>query len=271
MKQRILVGSPVSKHHWYCTEDYIKGLLALTYDNLDILLIDNSDDEKFYEWITKKTENTKIKIIKAANNVESIKQKIAQCREILRKKVIEENYDYLFCIDQDVVPPKDSIERFLKTGKEVLSGIYYSYFKRGNDIIQKPVMYRELTQQEIEVVQKDKEQLQTINKPLYDYLKSVNFDLDKIMIKFTNKEVEYNKLIPIKSAGTGCVFINKNILEKIKFHVEENEEGFDDVIFFRDIRKLGIQAYSDTSIKCNHAINLRPWAWGEKGNKIIPT
>jgi len=268
---KVLVGSPVSRNHSYCTDDYIKGILSLSYNNFDVLLIDNSDDEKFYNELLKKTENTKIKVIRAGNEIKSIKNKLAFCRNILRKKVLDESYDYLFCLDQDVVPPTDSIERFIRDNKLVNSGIYYSYFKRGDKIIQKPVLYRGLNEEEINVLEKDKEKLEYVNKYMYDYLVSVNWDFKKVMLKFSVNDVAGDKLIPIKSAGTGCVFISNNILEKIEFHINENEEGFDDVIFFRDLENIEVQAYADTGIKCKHSIETRPWSWGNKGNEIVIT
>ena len=266
--KKVLVGSPISKHHAYCINEYIKGILSLTYQNFDVLLIDNSDDDKFYNELLKKVDGTKIKVIRAGNDIQSIKNKLAFCRNILRKKVIDKNYDFLFCIDQDIVCPIDSIERLIESNKEVISGIYYSYFRRGKETIQRPVLYRGLNEEEIKIIKKDKNKLESINKYIYDYLVSVNWDLNKVMLKFSNEDVAGNKVIPIKSAGTGCVFISNSVLKQIEFHTNENEEGFDDVIFFRDVENLGIQAYAHTAIKCFHSIETRPWSWEDKGNDI---
>ena len=103
---------------------------------------------------------------------------------------------------------------------------YYSYFRRGKETIQRPVLYRGLNEEEIKIIKKDKNKLESINKYIYDYLVSVNWDLNKVMLKFSNEDVAGNKVIPIKSAGTGCVFISNSVLKQIEFHTNENEEGF---------------------------------------------
>src|SRR3989344_7487708 len=106
--KKILVGSPVNKMYDYCIKEYVDAIKNLTYKNYDILLIDNSKTEEFY----KKLKLMKINVIRE-KYFEEPRDRMVHCRNILKKKVIEDNYDFLLNIDQDVIPPRDIIERFL--------------------------------------------------------------------------------------------------------------------------------------------------------------
>lgn len=66
-------------------------------------------------------------------------------------------------------------------------------------------------------------------------------------------------LIPIGSAGGGCLLIKKEVIEKMKLKFKE--EPFDilhpfseDNSFFIRLRKLGIKAYCDPSIEYHHLV-----------------
>src|SRR3989344_7418790 len=99
---KILVGGPVSDHHDYCYLQFLETVKRLSYPNFDIFFVDNSKDEKFYNKIKKDFSNTG----RIPYN-ESVKVRLADSRNLAKEKVLKENYDYLFCLDQDVVPPKD--------------------------------------------------------------------------------------------------------------------------------------------------------------------
>ena len=44
-KHRILVGAPVSDMYRYCQEEFLTAIKSFSYDNYDILLIDNSEKD----------------------------------------------------------------------------------------------------------------------------------------------------------------------------------------------------------------------------------
>ena len=100
-KSKVLVGCPVSDYHEYCTEQYIQAIKNLTYNNYDILLVDNSKDDRFYNSIK---DNVPVIRDKYQPNVYD---RIISSRNLLRKKTLEGGYDYLFSLEQDVIPPKN--------------------------------------------------------------------------------------------------------------------------------------------------------------------
>src|SRR3989344_3492372 len=91
MNPKILVGSPVNEMYDYCLEEYIKALKSLTYQNYDILLIDNSKGNNFFN----KIKSLNIPVIKA-DFLKEPRDRMVQCRNILREKKIEFRYSKEF-------------------------------------------------------------------------------------------------------------------------------------------------------------------------------
>jgi len=258
---KILVGGPISSHHEYCTDRYIESLKNLDYPNYDILLIDNTDSDEFYNKI-----KDKINVIRAGQKFKSITQRMVYCRNMMRKKVLEENYDYYFDIDQDVIVPKDAIKKLIAHNKEVITGVYYNYTKEGEKM---PILWAPFSEEEQGEIIKNKEKIRIENLGLYDSLIKANWNFKKLNKQIKTEEVEGEKLIEIRACGTGCLMIHRNILERIEFK-ENFEGGYDDVLFCSDVwEKLDKKIYCDTSVKCDHLTKERPWFWAKVNNKYF--
>jgi len=263
---KILVGAPVCKHYDYCLERYIEALKSFEYDNYDILLVDNSEDEIFYQ----KLKLLGIPVIRKGHDEPSIKMKMIIGRNHLRQKTLNECYDYFFNLDQDVIPPKDTLKKLVATGKKVITGIYYNYFKTGQEWKKTPILYRQLTQEEIkEIESKGKDWLKEHNLDIYSRLEGNNWDYTKTYIELNAEDVEAPKLIEITACGTGCILIHRSILEKLEFKFNE-AGGFDDIIFCDEVRTiLKEKVWTDTSIKCEHLVREKPWNWARVGNQQL--
>lgn len=225
MNPKVLVGCPTSDYKSYCLDEYAKSVKTLSYDNYDILLIDNSKTSGYSEKIKKLGLN----IIKDKYS-ESARERIVSSRNILRDYAIKNNYDYLLSLEQDVIPPKDIIERLLNHKKQVVSGVYFAFnFYQG------------------------KHQLLPLIWVDFDDKNKKMFYIDKT--RLWSKEI-----IKIATCGLGCVLIHKDIFKKVKFRYDfKMDEGFDDMFFCKDLREKGIDIYADTSLKCKHLI--KNWSW----------
>jgi len=222
MKPKILVGCPTSDHKGYALERYVEGIKKLEYDNIDILIVDNS---KGYEYI-EKIKSLGLNAIKGPYH-ESARQRIIDSRNILRKKVLDEGYDYFFSLEQDVIPPKDVIERMLNHNKKIITGVYFSYQTNNGVRLLVPLLWKRIDENE------------------------VRFMLEK--------EVIEPKLIEVGACGVGCILIHKNVLKKVKFRFDEKSQCFDDMWFCHDSYKQGFKIFADTSLKCTHLI--QGWDW----------
>ena len=223
MEPRVLVGCPTADYKAYCLDEYLKALKKLTYKNCDFLIVDNSKTNEYAERIKK----AGFKVIKDVC-LPLAKERIVHSRNLIKKYMVDNNYDYFLSLEQDVIPPEDVIERLLEAGKEIITGIYYSEYKMHGKPIIRPLIWKQV---------KDKPD----------------------MIEFMTKEAESNEVVEVDVCGLGCILISKKALEKIEFRVEEDKGTFDDVFFCMDAKKNGFKIYADTSLKCKHLIKGMEW------------
>ncbi len=220
---KVLVGCPTSEHKSYALERYAEGLKSLTYDNFDILIVDNSKTDDYF----KKIKELDLPVVKGPYN-KSARQRIIDSRNILRQKVLDKKYDYFFSLEQDVIPPKDVIQRLLSHDKKITSGVYFTYqTDKGVSVGLTPVLRKKA-------------------------------DKDGLVI-MSKEEVIQPMLIEVGACGLGGVLIHKDVLEKIKFRFSKEYEGFDDIWFAYDSFNNGFKIFADTSIKCKHLIV--GWSW----------
>ncbi|MDD5254360.1 MAG: hypothetical protein PHG05_04675 [Candidatus Nanoarchaeia archaeon] len=227
MNPKVLVGCPTSFHKEYCFQDYLKGIKGLSYNNFEVLIVENSEDNDFFDKIKKE-----FPAIKGPYD-ESARERIVLSRNLLKEKALEGNYDYLLSLEQDVIPPNNIIELMLEHNKKIVSGIYFNRDLTTRELT--PLAY-------VELPEKDSQGLPS--------MRSLN-----------DSELLSNRLIKIVSCGLGCVLIHKDILKKINFRYEKDKDSFDDRFFGIDLFKLKEPIYCDTRIKCKHLIINRPYQW----------
>ncbi|QQG39219.1 MAG: hypothetical protein HYS32_02080 [Candidatus Woesearchaeota archaeon] len=256
MEPKILVGSPVSDYHLYCTEDYLNSLQSLTYPNYDICLVDNSDTDDFYNFLKQK----KINVIRKEMKGGSIREKIVECRNILRQKVLDENYDYFFSVEQDILLPKNALDRLIKENKKIVTGVYLFVEEHKGKKLMAPLLSREWSKEEIDYVLKNKEEVKKKLPTWYKAIEEENFNFENLIYPISFKEIqEAKEFLKIKSGGLGCLLIHRDVLEKVKFRYEKDKEGFDDVFFYKDAQELGFEAFAYTKFICKHLVDKRPW------------
>ncbi len=220
MKAKILVGCPTSDHKSYCLKQYAEAVKKLTYKNHSLLIVDNSKSQAY----SKKMRSMGLKVLKDEYK-ENARERIVSSRNIVREEAIK-NYDYLLSLEQDVIPPKDIIERLLKHKKEITTGLYFTY----------------KTEDE--------------TKKIIPLLWTLD---DKEPRNLTEEEVMQDRVIEVEAAGLGCMLIAKEVLKKIKFRYEKKSQAFDDMWFCKDTKEKGYSIVADTSVKCKHLIEK--WSW----------
>ncbi|MBI1972602.1 hypothetical protein HYS50_01200 [Candidatus Woesearchaeota archaeon] len=226
---KVLVGCPTSIHKKYCIEEYLATAQSLSYPNYQLVLVDNSEDDDYYDFLEAKG----ILVFKAPYYAETARERIVMSRNMLRQYALDNNYDYFLSLEQDVIPPKEIIERLLKRNQPVVSGIYfmeYSMQKDGQEIGKKimPLLYR----------RQDNE----------------------TYIQLNERDVSFNTLLLVDAAGLGCMLIRRDVLEKIPFRYEPDKMVFDDMFFSQDLKKADIPLFADTQIKCKHLLREMDWS-----------
>ena len=141
MNPKVLIGCPTSYHSEYALKFYKEGIDKIDYDDYKVLIVENSDpnidNNKYFE----KIKQTGLPVIKS-KTMKDVRDTIVFSRNLLRAKVLEEDFDYFLSLEQDVIPPPNVIKKFLedidknnnKYGKnndsnniKVISGVVFYY------------------------------------------------------------------------------------------------------------------------------------------------
>ena len=132
-------------------------------------------------------------------------------------------YDYLFCVDSDIILPTDTLVKMILHDKDIISGLY----------IQRIVGTHTLE------IYTDNDTGGVTNIPY--------------------RLVENQGLIEISACGMGCCLIKGEVLRKMEYPhfvyksaIEHRNTVSEDVYFCKKARSLGFSVWADVSIKCDH-------------------
>ena len=240
MNKKILVGCPTANFKEYALDFYILGLKNLTYTNFDLIIVDNSESNEYFNLLNKKINK---ETIPNAKNIyiikdtfkEKARDRIISSRNIIRQKVLDGNYDYFLSLEQDILPYKDMIERFLNDLEKIKSGNEEGI----KDLNPKIITAVYFNNQVIGIKQ--------VLAPLI-YVEHI-MDNTGLMILPKHRLLD-KKIISIKACGIGCILIHRDVLEKIKFRYEG--DSFDDMMFCKDAIDNNFDIYCDCSLLVEH-------------------
>ena len=216
---KILIGAPTADVKQYCAEDWIKNVKEFIYPEYDVFLADNSVTEehiKFWRengvWIESANNNPKHSVIK----------RLTDSHNLVRKKALEGDYDYLLHLEVDVFPPPEVLIALLSHRKPLVS-VSYDIFDAED---REPVAIRTDTTFDGEET--------AIIRGKYS---SLWFD-GQCKQTWTN--------------GVGCALIHRSVLECIEFRYVSENSAFPDSWFAFDCAAKGIAHFIDTSIYAYH-------------------
>ena len=230
---KVLIGCPTFEDYAYCLDEYAQGIKNLTYKESDVLIADNSKGGNY----KKELEARGLPTIKAPH-LPDVRERIINARNMIREYLLKSDYDYFLSLEQDVIPPKDTIERLLRHKKQVVSGVYYKKFHVTYTHKGKP----------IKTVEK-------IMPLIYNLLPGMKNDIKAQVCSV--RDVDGDRFFQIRGAGLGCILIHRSVLEKITFRTDSNRGTFDDLCFSNDIYQLKVPMYVDTSVKCKHLVTKK--------------
>ncbi|RLE39617.1 hypothetical protein DRJ17_00270 [Candidatus Woesearchaeota archaeon] len=219
---KILVGCPTYIGKQYCWQHYVGAVKALTYNNKDVLIVDNSKTDEYYHKIKKDLPTIKDEFLQNA------KDRIVHSRNLLREKVLNEEYDYFLSLEQDVIPPKNIIEALLNHGKKIVTAVYLHYQKTTNGKLAPAVLaYKKV---------------------------GLNDAGENIVQPYSPQEIIGKGLVLVSSCGMGCLLIHRDVLENVRFRHVPGKKSFDDIWFCIDAKKAGYNIYCDGNCVCGHVV-----------------
>jgi hypothetical protein len=233
-KAKVLIGGPISSYKEKIADEFLRGIKDLTYKNKKVVLMDNSPEKKMFERIKKVKE---VEVIKT-EHLQSIMEMVIRDRNELRRIALEEGFDYFLSLEQDIIMPKNGVQKLISNGKEVCNALYFGWvekaFGEGKTLLERAPMFYLWFDEE---------------------LKKANLKLKR---QLSFEDVFPSRLFKVMDGGLGCTLIKRGVLEKIKFFVDTKFKAYDDVFFCDACAKKGIDVWLDSSVVCRHLFS--PWA-----------
>jgi FkbM family methyltransferase len=140
------------------------------------------------------------------------------------------HYDYMLCVDSDIVLPKDTLVKMLKANVDIISGVY---------IQRKP------------------------NETIVELYKSTSGGgCDNITLQELHSC--NGSVVEVEACGFGCVLVKGEVFRKMEYPhfvyktaLTMRDTVSEDVYFCLKAKKTGFRIYADTSILCEHIGSTR--------------
>ncbi|MCK4649926.1 glycosyltransferase [Candidatus Pacearchaeota archaeon] len=239
---KVLVAGPTFDGMEYCHEKFINRLKNLSYDNYDVLLVDNSESNEFFKKLKKESGIKAIRL--QLENISNI-NRIVRSRNRILNYAIMNFYDYVLMMDVDVIPPVDVVERLLAHKKDIVSGIYYNVFMVDRKKKICPVAWKGFSDEEFEEI-RSQVSSEFVTSP------------DHLRRHLSPEEANGGELQEVLIPSCGCMLLNRDVFKKIQYGVLDVPDGFsttDDIYFCRKAREAGFKLYCDTGLQCEHLLN----------------
>ena len=245
---KVLIGVNTYPGHIYCRDEFVANLKAMVKDAFEngidckVLVVWNGQEKpkgyEGYEVITYTPQSTD-------RGIDILYKK----QNIIRDYLLKGNYEYLYMVESDTLPPVDTITAHIKTGKDAVSCIYFV----------------------------ETQNHARITIPDTPYYKALGFGGEDISKKAAIVE---NKLIPTVwgifgnksrmwsiedslpqrglvrafAAGVGACLFKAKMFEKVEFKIRETNEiqQFTDFLLFKDLHDRGFELFVDTDRIAQH-------------------
>jgi GT2 family glycosyltransferase len=248
---RVLLATPVSQRHAHLLDEWLLSLNNLNYP-IDVLLIDTTPETAdYYELLqTKVVQGKPIKVIRFPWDYSNyIVQHLAYAREKIREYFLENNYEFLMSLDDDIFLPEWGIERLLSYNKDCVGFYVHIYdlasqvpciFKSGEIIMGKGLEFYSFA--EIDAYR------DFIDRMELDKLS----DTEKLLIPFVVKDKFFPRLFKPYATNLGCLLIKKAVLEKVPFRTHDTFIFGEDLWWFNEANDKRFEFWCDCRHRCLH-------------------
>jgi len=268
---KILIAAPTSDRHADLLEEWIRSIEKLTYKNFDVCLVENTvnSDEYFNKLKEVKINGKPIITWKYEWDPEKIHhlQMLAYVREEIRQYFLEhEEYTHLFWLDQDILIPKDTLQRLLYADKDhvgFIVPVFYKpkrvpcVFKSGNIVIGKGLEY--FSWNEVNYYRK-------IAKKAMDGKLSKEEQLLSYHI-FSDLEKPY--LMKVYAVNLGCLLIKRDVVKQCPYRTHPTFIWGEDLWYFNEANDKKFEFWADVTGMVIH--KNKSWDILNECKKIGPT
>lgn len=223
---KILIGTPATDslaYKSYCLENYLSMLTNLQCGKMEpdflIILECTQRDTAYY---TDKYARLNFRIEMQDTRLD-IPERMVACRNRMREVALNEGYEYLMFLEQDILPDLQTPALLLRHKKQICSALYFNIIREGNPSVSYP----------------------GYNPMVWEYKDN------RIMTP------PFEKLFPpalmkFDGCGLGCVLVHRSVLEKIMFRYERDKPYFEEFYFMKDCKTHHLDIFVDTGVICHH-------------------
>ena len=220
----ILIGVITHKSKSYCDKEFINSLKELRGPNTDIVVIDNSEDDYSDVYIK---EGFKVFNLRKKSRLADT---LASCSEFIRHYAIDNDYEYLFMLESDVIIEKEDLDLMLCLQAPVCAMTYLIGVGENSNICL---------------------QASTIkNKHLYSKIITEDMGFELFKGKVTHsKDILLGPDTFLSHSGLGCTLIHSSVLKRVNFRSDSKhdsrtkKQSFCDTFFYFDLLKKNIDFY----------------------------
>ncbi len=222
--KRVLIGIGTFENFKYIEEHCLRKVFDQTFQDFDILLVDNSEDISHSLELKNTFPNTEIHHIKRPN---IWRDACKEMRQYITDYAVFNGYEFLFFLDIDMIIQEDTLEKLIS---------------HDVDFVTAPVGY--MHQPFSTCFLQDFDALRMSRVPFLPPLKPISW----AMMKYEPYFME------IVAVGLACALVKCSILTGIKFRVSHESMAFmEDILFCSDIRKKGVKLFLDKTMETIHA------------------
>jgi hypothetical protein len=132
-------------------------------------------------------------------------------------------WDAMLCVENDIVPPRDALQRLAAVEADVAYGLYcyrqpghvWNAYCNGYQLSGKPAEAR----------------------------------------------AAWGNVCEVEGYGLGCTLIHRRVLEKIEFRIKPGDALHCDSHFAEDVKKAGFRQMCDLGVRCGHVVNHYRIVW----------
>lgn len=265
---RVLIAAPTSIRHGHLLNEWVKHLDSLSYPNFDVCLVDTSGGGSYFKRLQKKKLSSvilqlgeeknqrkvferKIILMKHKWNIKDQHpiQMLAEAREKIRQYFLENDYDYLFWLDDDIFIPTNGIQRLIKYKKDNV-GFYVHVFPEG---MHKPCLLKSgeiIMGQGLEYF--SFAEIDEFKRFVSRYKRNKLSTREKHLSYFLIKDKKYPQLLKIYGVGLGCLLCSRKVVESIKFSSHTGFVYGEDLWYFSKANEAGFDFWCDTNVRAIH-------------------
>ncbi len=222
--KKVLIGIGTCDHFDYIEGPCLKKVFDQTFQDFDILLVDNSEDVTHSLELKQKFPNINIIHINRPN---IWRDACKEMRQYITDYAVYNGYEFLFFLDIDMLIQEDTLEKLIS---------------HDVDFVTAPIGYMHQDLSTCFLQDFDANRMSRI--PSLPPLKAISW----AMMKY---EPMYMEIVAV---GLACALVKCSILTGIKFRVSHDSMAFfEDIMFCSDIRKKGIKLFLDKNMETIHA------------------